>query len=132
MAATYNLTQNETRKQPRRHVNDPSQEWTMVITRYMAELMQKVQEYYGCGQTAAAAMAPGFLTAGNQVDIDAVSKQWAYCDKLSLHLYQEGLIDRQEYLSWAIDLLENTQGVDDNVLRITLALVYQVTTQNIA
>lgn len=123
LAATYNQTQSESRKQIRRHIPDPSQEWAQVITKYMSELMQKIQEHYGGGQMS---MTPGFLTAGNQIDIELVSKQWTYCDKLALHLYQEGLLDKQEYLSWAIDLLENVKCGDDNVLKLSLSLVYQV------
>ena len=98
-------------------------EWTQVMTKYMGDLLQKMIEYYGGGQSGA---VPGFLTTGSQVDIESVNRRWQYCDKLSLHMYQEGLLDRQEFLSWAIDLLESTKVSDENILRIILSLVYQV------
>ena len=93
------------------------------MTKYMGDLLQKMIEYYGGGQSGA---VPGFLTTGSQVDIEGVNRRWQYCDKLSLHMYQEGLLDRQEFLSWAIDLLESTKVSDENILRIILSLVYQV------
>ena len=55
------------------------------MTKYMGDLLQKMIEYYGGGQSP---IGPGFLTTGNQIDIENVNKQWAYCDRLSLHMYQ--------------------------------------------
>jgi len=89
----------------------------------MGELLQKMIDYHGGGQSS---VVPGFLTTGTQIDIDSVNKQWQYCDKLALHMYQEGLLDRQEYLNWAIDLLENSKFTDDNLLRVVLSLIFQV------
>ena len=60
-------------------------EWAQAMTKYMGDLLQKMIEYYGGGQSP---IGPGFLTTGNQIDIENVNKQWAYCDRLSLHMYQ--------------------------------------------
>ena len=60
-------------------------EWAQAMTKYMGDLLQKMIEYYGGGQSP---IGPGFLTTGNQIDIEKDKKQRAYCDRQSLHMYQ--------------------------------------------
>ena len=60
-------------------------EWTTTLTKFMSELLHKIVDHHG---GIAAAAVPGFLTAGSQIDIDTVMKQWSYCDSLALRMYQ--------------------------------------------
>lgn len=43
-----------------------------------------------------------------------------------LNLFQEGLLDRQDFLTWILDLLEKTKSPDDPIIKIVLPLVLQV------
>lgn len=54
-------------------------------------------------------------------------KQWSYCTNLSKYMYEEGLLDRQEFLNWVIDLLDKmrAQPSDDGVMRLFLPLAMQ-------
>ena len=62
-------------------------EWTIGLTKFMKEQLNKVQEHYH-GSTAGPVMS--FLTATqapSQVDLDLALKQWHYCSRLARHMY---------------------------------------------
>ena len=42
------------------------------------------------------------------------------------HMYDEGLIDRHEFLSWLIELLEKMRAADDTVLKLILGQALRV------
>lgn len=54
-------------------------------------------------------------------------KQWQYCTQLAKYMYEEGLLDKNEYLNWVIELLDKikSQPSDDGLLRIFLPIVLQ-------
>lgn len=54
-------------------------------------------------------------------------KQWTYCTQLSKYMYEEGLLDKQEFLNWVLDLLDKirSQPSDDGILKIFLPLTLQ-------
>ena len=54
-------------------------------------------------------------------------KQWNYCVQLCKYMYEEGLLDKHEFLNWILDLLDKTksQPQDDGILRIHLPLTLQ-------
>ena len=70
----------------------------------------------------------GFLTAGpaSVIDVDAATRHWNYTMLLVQHMYDEGLIDRHEFLSWLIELLEKVRVADDTVLKLILGQVLRV------
>lgn len=57
-------------------------------------------------------------------------KQWNYCTNLSKYMYEEGLLDRQEFLNWVLDLLDKmrSQPSDDGIMRLFLPLAMQYMT----
>ncbi|XP_052783955.1 mediator of RNA polymerase II transcription subunit 12-like protein isoform X1 [Mya arenaria] len=117
MTAAYYLNMQENKPKKRQTV-DQSLEWTIGLTKYMKEQLTKIQEYYhGTGTQMS------FLTATqapSQVDLDLALKQWAYCSKLARYMYDEGLLDRHEFLSWIIEGLEKSKQVDDTILKLIL------------
>lgn len=52
-------------------------------------------------------------------------KQWTYCTQLCKYMFEEGLLDKQEFLSWIVDLFDKlrTQPNDDGILKLYLPLV---------
>jgi len=98
-------------------------EWTQALTRFLYEQLQKIIEHYkGSGAQV------GFLTAGpaSVIDVDAATRQWNYGVLLVQHMYDEGLIDRHEFLSWLIELLEKVRVADDTVLKLILGQALRV------
>ncbi|KAJ9582558.1 hypothetical protein L9F63_003116, partial [Diploptera punctata] len=54
-------------------------------------------------------------------------KQWQYCIQLAKYLYEEGLLERQEFLQWILDLLDKMRSApaDDGILKLLLPLALQ-------
>ncbi|XP_055677088.1 mediator of RNA polymerase II transcription subunit 12 isoform X2 [Lutzomyia longipalpis] len=54
-------------------------------------------------------------------------KQWTYCMQLSKYMYEEGLLDKHEFLNWILDLLDKvrSQPTDDGLLKLFLPLALQ-------
>ena len=72
----------------------------------MREQLQRILEHYqGAGTQS------GFLTAGpaSGPSIEVTTRQWTFGTQLAQHLYDEGLLDKHEYLNWIIELLEKVK-----------------------
>jgi mediator of RNA polymerase II transcription subunit 12 len=54
-------------------------------------------------------------------------KQWSYCSQLSKYMYEEGLLDKHEFLHWIIELLDKmrSQPNEDALLKLYLPLTLQ-------
>lgn len=105
-------------------------DWTQALTKYLREQLQKILEHYqgsSSGSSVAAAQS-GFLTVAptTVVDVMEPTRQWNYVSQLAQHMYGEGLLDRHEFLSWIVELLEKVKITDDNVLKLIMALVLKV------
>ena len=51
-------------------------------------------------------------------------KQWTYCTQLCKYMFEEGLLDKHEFLNWILDLLDKlrTQHTEDGILKLYLPL----------
>lgn len=60
-------------------------------------------------------------------DNKAELKHWNYCSQLCKYLYEEGLLDRHEFLNWVLDLLDRirSQPGDDGLLKLFLPMTLQ-------
>uniref|UniRef100_A0A671R9G6 Mediator of RNA polymerase II transcription subunit 12-like n=1 Tax=Sinocyclocheilus anshuiensis TaxID=1608454 RepID=A0A671R9G6_9TELE len=113
MTCAYHAAITET-KVKKRHVIDPCIEWTQIITKYLWEQLQKVAEFYrqspsqGCGSPLPAPPA----------EVETAMKQWEYNEKLAMFMFQDGMLDRHEFLTWVLEC--------DELLRFLLPLLLQV------
>uniref|UniRef100_A0A4W3I3C4 Mediator complex subunit 12L n=1 Tax=Callorhinchus milii TaxID=7868 RepID=A0A4W3I3C4_CALMI len=103
----------------KRQAIDPNLEWTQILTRYLREQLAKVAEcYHGTsGQGAASATVPP--------EVEQAIKQWEYNEKLAFYMFQDGLLERHEYLTWILDVLEKVRPADDELLKLLLPLMLQ-------
>ncbi|XP_013408893.1 mediator of RNA polymerase II transcription subunit 12-like protein [Lingula anatina] len=103
---------------------DPSSDWTITIYRFLKEHLSKIIEHYHGGSSGP---QTSFLTATqtSHVDIDLALKQWQYTTRLARHMYEEGLLDRHEFLIWLVDTVDKLKSPDDNVLKLLLMQVLQ-------
>lgn len=82
---------------------------------------------------AAGSFTPGGCNPANQSvgcnpdDYKTALKQWNYCDQLCKYMYEDGLLDRHEFLNWVLDLLDRmrAQPSDDGLLKLFLPLALQ-------
>ncbi|XP_068810803.1 mediator of RNA polymerase II transcription subunit 12-like protein isoform X14 [Struthio camelus] len=103
----------------KRQATDPNIEWTQIITRYLREQLAKVAEFYHAtfGQGNSSVVMPQ--------EMEQALKQWEYNEKLSFYMFQEGMLERHEYLTWILDVLEKIRPTDDDLLKLLLPLMLQ-------
>uniref|UniRef100_A0A8C1ZUI8 Mediator complex subunit 12 n=1 Tax=Cyprinus carpio TaxID=7962 RepID=A0A8C1ZUI8_CYPCA len=120
MTCAYHAAITET-KVKKRHVIDPCIEWTQIITKYLWEQLQKVAEFYrqspsqGCGSPLPAPPA----------EVETAMKQWEYNEKLAMFMFQDGMLDRHEFLTWVLECFEKIRPGEDELLRFLLPLLLQ-------
>ncbi|XP_064830087.1 mediator of RNA polymerase II transcription subunit 12-like [Oncorhynchus masou masou] len=120
MTCAYHAAITET-KVKKRHVIDPCIEWTQIITKYLWEQLQKVAEFYhqsssqGCGSPLPATSA----------EVDTAMKQWEYNEKLAMFMFQDGMLDRHEFLTWVLECSEKVRPGEDEILKLLLPLLLQ-------
>uniref|UniRef100_A0A8C3CAM6 Mediator complex subunit 12L n=1 Tax=Cairina moschata TaxID=8855 RepID=A0A8C3CAM6_CAIMO len=104
----------------KRQATDPNIEWTQIITRYLREQLAKVAEFYHVTSSQ------GNGSVVMPQEMEQVLKQWEYNEKLSFYMFQEGMLERHEYLTWILDVLEKIRPTDDDLLKLLLPLMLQV------
>ncbi|NXY15219.1 MD12L protein, partial [Atrichornis clamosus] len=102
----------------KRQATDPNIEWTQIVTKYLREQLAKVAEFYH-----------GTSSQGHSVvmppEVEQALQQWEYNEKLSFYMFQEGMLERHEYLTGILDVLEKIRPTDDDVLKLLLPLMLQ-------
>uniref|UniRef100_A0A663MHJ6 Mediator complex subunit 12 n=1 Tax=Athene cunicularia TaxID=194338 RepID=A0A663MHJ6_ATHCN len=118
MTCAYYAAITET-KVKKRHVIDPFIEWTQIITKYLSEQLQKIAEFYrqlpgqGCGSPS------GPMTQ----EVEQTLKQWDYNEKLAMFMFQDGMLDRHEFLTWVLECFEKIRSGEDEFLKMLLPLL---------
>lgn len=105
-------------------------EWTQALTKYLREHLLKIMEYYQGTSTGGSGPPSSSQFLINQpvtvIDLDLSLNHWNYGTQLAQFMYGEGLLDRQEFLSWMVELLEKGKIADDTVLKLVLGQVFRV------
>ncbi|KAM4772759.1 mediator of RNA polymerase II transcription subunit 12-like protein [Rhinophrynus dorsalis] len=105
----------------KRQSTDPNMEWTQILTRYLREQLGKIAEFYHTSSSQC------HNAVALTQEVEQALKQWEYNEKLAFYMFQEGLLERHEYLTWMLDVLEKVHPLDDELLKILLPLVLQHT-----
>ncbi|XP_063298596.1 mediator of RNA polymerase II transcription subunit 12-like protein [Pelobates fuscus] len=103
----------------KRQSMDPNMEWTQILTRYLREQLGKIAEFY---HTSSSQCNSSVVVTQ---EVEQALKHWEYNEKLAFYMFQEGLLERHEYLTWMLDVLEKVRPLDDELLKILLPLVLQ-------
>ncbi|GCC30344.1 hypothetical protein chiPu_0008794 [Chiloscyllium punctatum] len=104
----------------KRQATDPNLEWTQILTRYLREQLVKIAEHHhgpaGQGPMSTTTVPP---------EVEQAIKQWEYNEKLAFYMFQDGMLERHEYLTWILDVLEKVRPADDELLKMLLPLMLQ-------
>uniref|UniRef100_A0A3P9HYA9 Mediator complex subunit 12 n=1 Tax=Oryzias latipes TaxID=8090 RepID=A0A3P9HYA9_ORYLA len=119
MTCAYHAAITET-KVKKRHVIDPCI-WTQIITKYLWEQLQKVAEFYRQCPSQGCSSPPPATPA----DVETAMKQWEYNEKLAMFMFQDGMLDRHEFLTWVLECFEKVRPGEDELLRLLLPLLLQ-------
>ncbi|XP_077146875.1 mediator of RNA polymerase II transcription subunit 12-like protein [Ranitomeya variabilis] len=103
----------------KRQSTDPNIEWTQILTKYLRDQLVKIADFYHANSSQC-----NTALAVTQ-DMEQALKQWEYTEKLAFYMFQEGLLERHEYLTWMLEVLEKAHPLDDELLKILLPLVLQ-------
>lgn len=125
LSSAYTVAVSEA-KIKKRQIPDPTTEWTGTLLKFMKEQVLKLQDYYS--QVEKPPQTPSLTQAAStETDQKLAMRHWIYCEKLLKYMYEECLMDRQEVLTWILELLEKirSQPSDDGMLRLLLPLCLQ-------
>ncbi|KAM6443083.1 mediator of RNA polymerase II transcription subunit 12-like protein isoform 4-T4 [Liasis olivaceus] len=103
----------------KRQAADPNLEWTQISTRYLREQLVKIAEFYHM------TTSQGKNSVVVPREVEQALKQWEYNEKLAFYMFQEGMLERHEYLTWILDVLEKIRPADDELLKLLLPLMLQ-------
>ncbi|XP_054985697.1 mediator of RNA polymerase II transcription subunit 12-like protein isoform X1 [Sorex araneus] len=106
-------------KLKKRQAIDPNLEWTQISTRYLREQLAKISDFYHRASSAGDSPVPVPL------DVEQALTQWEYSERLVFHMFQEGLLEKHEYLTWILDVLEKVRPADEDLLKLLLPLMLQ-------
>lgn len=117
-------------KSKKRQVVDQSQEWTSILCKVLRDLYHRICEYYHSNNSSNSgnssnAFSNPISANTNHVNIEIVLKQWQYTCQLARCLFEEGLLDKQDFLNWLLDLIEKVKSADDPVMKIVVPLMLQ-------
>ncbi|XP_073915812.1 mediator of RNA polymerase II transcription subunit 12-like protein isoform X8 [Castor canadensis] len=101
----------------KRQATDPNLEWTQISTRYLREQLAKISDFYHLASSGGDGPVP--------VEVEQAMQQWEYNEKLAFHMFQEGMLEKHEYLTWILDVLEKIRPMDDDLLKLLLPLMLQ-------
>ncbi|RWS26166.1 thyroid hormone receptor-associated protein-like protein, partial [Leptotrombidium deliense] len=127
VSSAYSIALTESgNKSKKRQLPDPSQEWTSALCKFLRELYQKLCDNYH-GVTSVNSNFSTSTSSGStgNVNVEVAYKQWQYCTQLARYLFEEGLLDKHEFLMWILDLFEKIKLPDDSVMRIIVPLLLQ-------
>uniref|UniRef100_A0A803TYP2 Mediator complex subunit Med12 domain-containing protein n=1 Tax=Anolis carolinensis TaxID=28377 RepID=A0A803TYP2_ANOCA len=103
----------------KRQAADPNLEWTQISTRYLREQLAKIADFYHMTSSQ------GSNSVAVPPEVEQALKQWEYNEKLAFYMFQEGMLERHEYLTWILDVLEKIRPADDELLKLLLPLMLQ-------
>ncbi|CAN8021551.1 unnamed protein product, partial [Ixodes persulcatus] len=133
MTSVYQVAISEA-KMKKRQLPDPCQEWTTPLCKFLRELLHKLVEHsHPTGPPPGSGGSLGSQGGGTSPAPPApsippdttIAKQWQYCTQLASYLYEEGLLDHQDFLSWILELVEKTKTPDDPILKLVMPLTLQ-------
>ncbi|NWT84489.1 MD12L protein, partial [Lanius ludovicianus] len=103
----------------KRQATDPNIEWTQIVTKCLREQLAKIAEFYH------GTSSQGNSSVAMPSEVEQALRQWEYNEKLSFYMFQEGMLERHEYLTWILDVLEKIRPTDDDLLKLLLPLMLQ-------
>uniref|UniRef100_A0A803TH68 Mediator complex subunit 12 n=1 Tax=Anolis carolinensis TaxID=28377 RepID=A0A803TH68_ANOCA len=59
------------------------------------------------------------------VEVEHSLKQWDYNEKLAMFMFQDGMLDRHEFLTWVLECFEKIRPGEDELLKLLLPLLLQ-------
>lgn len=119
MHAAYKSAMNEVNKSKKRTTMDPCSEWTGTLITFAreqrTELLQIVNNTHG-SSTGLASLAQEDVGPEKSLPFKHLSYTW----DLAANMYGQGLLDRQEWLQFLVELVEKTRDPEEPLFRLLM------------
>ncbi len=125
MTAAYAMAMQETNKKKGRPPQDPSQDWTSALVRFLKDQLAELNNL-AHGASSLPGLVQG-LPEDSKPEKSHHFKYWSYGTSLCELMYHQGLLDRQEFLQWILDSVEKCRHPEDPVMKLILPLVLEYT-----
>ena len=121
MTAAYALAMSETSKTKKRQAFDPAMEWTHTFVKFLKEQLSELAKLIS-NQASNSMMMEDTKPENSQP-----YKLWQYCLDVCEYMYNEGLLDRQEFLQSILEMFEKYRDPNDPIIRILMPVILQYT-----
>jgi hypothetical protein len=104
-------------------------EWTMIITRYLKDLIGRLTEYFCSVPTASnsgSANTSSLFPQHQRPHIENAQKQWVYLTRLLCWMYEDNLLSAHMFLTWLVEQWKALKPDDDGLLKLLLPQTFQV------
>ena len=107
-AAYYNALWQD-RQRRSRPTTDPAIEWFEHISRSLRDTLSKLREWCvgRVNVRASTSSTRRYISPSRQAtpEVQAMTRKWQYMVRLARHAHEEGLLDRQAFFEWMLDML---------------------------
>jgi mediator of RNA polymerase II transcription subunit 12 len=128
MTATYYSSVSEAKISKKRQTGNAAQEWTMIITRYLKDLIGRLTEYFCSVPTASnsgSANTSSLFPQHQRPHIENAQKQWVYLTRLLCWMYEDNLLSAHMFLTWLVEQWKALKPDDDGLLKLLLPQTFQ-------
>ena len=108
-------------KSKKRQMPDPSQEWTTLMCKFLKDHYLRTSESINSNHNSSLSTTMHMPP----LDTEELLKQWNYYVQLARHLYEAGLLERHDFLTWLLELFEKIKSIDDHMLNLIVPMLVQ-------
>ncbi|XP_027199092.2 mediator of RNA polymerase II transcription subunit 12-like protein [Dermatophagoides pteronyssinus] len=123
------ISESNNKSKKRNQMPDPSQEWTASLCKTLKENYMKIMEATNPNSNVNN-NGNTFSSMGNSLNSQPIKtkellNQWEYYTRLARSLFEEGLLDRHDFLFWLLELFEKIKSIDDQLLTLIAPMLVQ-------
>ncbi|KAL1242077.1 Mediator of RNA polymerase II transcription subunit 12-like protein [Trichinella spiralis] len=115
MTNAHIAQQQECGKMKKKHMSDPFADWTHLVMKYLRDLCSKLGEFFSLN-----------LEVPMNSEFECHYRHWQYTTKLTRHLFEEGLLDKEILLNGLLDIFaEKIYASSFGILKMLVPVLLQ-------
>ncbi|KRZ69639.1 Mediator of RNA polymerase II transcription subunit 12-like protein [Trichinella papuae] len=115
MTNAHIAQQQECGKMKKKHMSDPFADWTHLVMKYLRDLCSKLGEFFSLS-----------LEVPMNSEFECHYRHWQYTTKLTRHLFEEGLLDKEMLLNGLLDIFaEKIYASSFGILKMIVPVLLQ-------
>ncbi|KRX88671.1 Mediator of RNA polymerase II transcription subunit 12-like protein [Trichinella pseudospiralis] len=115
MTNAHIAQQQECGKMKKKHMSDPFADWTHLVMKYLRDLCSKLGEFFSLS-----------MEVPMNSEFECHYRHWQYTTKLTRHLFEEGLLDKEMLLNGLLDIFaEKIYASSFGILKMIVPVLLQ-------